>query len=99
MRERALYQPVKTFLEAQGYEVKGEVNGYDLCLVSRTANKLARPKMADYLWPAGPRPANTVSAPSAHPLARFQPVFASQTAITIMDVRTIVGVARVPIPA
>lgn len=28
--ETALYQPVKTFLEAAGYEVKGEVGGCDL---------------------------------------------------------------------
>ena len=30
MRENALYPPVKAFLEAQGYAVKGEVNGCDL---------------------------------------------------------------------
>ena len=33
MRERALYPPVKDFLEAQGYEVKGEVNGCDLVAI------------------------------------------------------------------
>ncbi len=33
MREYALYPPVKAFLEAQGYEVKGEVNGCDLVAV------------------------------------------------------------------
>ena len=33
MRERALYPPVKAFLEAQGYEVKGEVNGCDLVAI------------------------------------------------------------------
>ena len=33
MREDALYPPVKTFLEAQGYTVKGEVNGCDLVAI------------------------------------------------------------------
>ena len=33
MRERSLYPPVKSFLEAQGYEVKGEVNGCDLVAI------------------------------------------------------------------
>ena len=30
MRESDLYAPVKAFLEAQGYEVKGEVAGADV---------------------------------------------------------------------
>src|SRR5436305_2468817 len=30
MQETALYRPVKAFLEAQGFEVKGEVCGCDL---------------------------------------------------------------------
>ena len=33
MHERSLYPPVKSFLEAQGYEVKGEVNGCDLVAI------------------------------------------------------------------
>ena len=33
MREDALYSPVKAFLEAQGYAVKGEVNGCDLVAI------------------------------------------------------------------
>ena len=33
MRESTLYLPVKTFLEVQGYEVKGEVNGCDLVAI------------------------------------------------------------------
>ena len=33
MREDALYPPVKAFLEAQGYAVKGEVNGCDVVAV------------------------------------------------------------------
>ena len=33
MREDALYPPVKAFLEAQGYAVKGEVNGCDLVAI------------------------------------------------------------------
>ena len=33
MRERSLYPPVKSFLEAQGYELKGEVNGCDLVAI------------------------------------------------------------------
>lgn len=33
MRERTLYPPVKAFLEAQGYDVKGEVNGCDLVAI------------------------------------------------------------------
>ena len=33
MRETELYPPVKAFLEAQGYEVKGEVEGCDLVAV------------------------------------------------------------------
>ena len=33
MRERSLYPPVKSFLEAQDYEVKGEVNGCDLVAI------------------------------------------------------------------
>jgi hypothetical protein len=33
MRETALYEPVKTFLEAQGYEVKAEVGAADVVAV------------------------------------------------------------------
>ena len=33
MREQTLYPPVKAFLEAQGYDVKGEVNGCDVVAV------------------------------------------------------------------
>ena len=33
MRETALYSPLKAFLEAQGYAVKGEVNGCDIAAV------------------------------------------------------------------
>ncbi len=33
VREQTLYPPVKAFLEAQGYDVKGEVNGCDLVAV------------------------------------------------------------------
>ena len=33
MREQTLYPPVKAFLEAQGYEVKGEVNDCDVVAV------------------------------------------------------------------
>ena len=33
MSEVALYAPIKTFLEAQGYEVKGEVEGCDVVAV------------------------------------------------------------------
>ena len=33
MREDALYPPVKAFLEAQGYAVKGEVNGCDVVAI------------------------------------------------------------------
>ena len=33
MREQTLYPPVKAFLEAQGYDVKGEVNGCDLVAI------------------------------------------------------------------
>ncbi len=33
MREQTLYPPVKAFLEAQGYEVKGEVNHCDIVAV------------------------------------------------------------------
>ena len=34
--ETSLYQPIKAFLEAAGYEVKGEVNGCDLVGLSPT---------------------------------------------------------------
>lgn len=34
--ETSLYQPVKAFLEAAGYEVKGEVGGCDLVGISRS---------------------------------------------------------------
>ena len=50
-------------------------------------------------WPAGVAPANAVSAPSAPPLVRFQPVRASHAAITRMSAITDAGVARAPIPA
>ena len=33
MREEDLYEPVKTYLEAQGYEVKGEIGACDLMAV------------------------------------------------------------------
>ena len=33
MREQTLYPPVKAFLEAQGYEVKGEVNDCDIVAI------------------------------------------------------------------
>ena len=33
MRETTLYRPVKAFLEAQGYAVKGEVTGCDLVAI------------------------------------------------------------------
>ncbi len=33
MREQTLYPPVKAFLEAQGYEVKGEVNDCDVVAI------------------------------------------------------------------
>ena len=33
MRERDLYPPVKSFLEAQGYQVKGEVDGCDVVAI------------------------------------------------------------------
>jgi hypothetical protein len=33
MREEELYQPVKSYLEAQGYEVKGEIGACDLMAV------------------------------------------------------------------
>jgi hypothetical protein len=34
VRESDLYPPVKAFLEAQGYEVKGEIGGCDACASS-----------------------------------------------------------------
>ena len=35
MREQDLYPPIKAFLEAQGYEVKAEVDGCDVVAMRR----------------------------------------------------------------